>query len=221
MKVKNLVPNVYYKESRDFSYIGRLFEILFNYIKTGSDLIDKSLVNGINSNIIDLLTTTLGFESKHEYIVKDLIALCSAFTYILKNKGSYKSIEDTINLLINSQNLRNIYNNLYFDISYKVEDKTDLIIILPDILQDTILMEDVFEYILPAGSLYTFISLSKVMKPEKSQYDFIDNVEIHPMTNSQLGNVSGGEDNENDYEHNRGITYTGTVWKEDTVNQGE
>ena len=46
MEVRKLVPDVYYRESRDFSYIGRLIEILVNYNKTGADLVKKGVIEG-------------------------------------------------------------------------------------------------------------------------------------------------------------------------------
>ena len=213
MKVNNLVPNVYYKESRDFSYIGRLFVIVFNYMKSGSDIIDKSLDLNISSIVIDLITTTLGFETKHSYINEDLVRLCSAFTYLLKNKGSFKAIEDSINLLINSQNLRNINNKIYFDISE--DGYKNLQILIPETLQDVILLEDIFEYILPAGTLYSISSLSKITDTQKTTTLINNKVTAYPMSSAKLSKVSKGTDDENDYIESRGIAYTGVVYKEE------
>lgn len=103
MKVSRFVPQVYYKESRDFSYIGRLYEIVFNYLKTGVDLVSSNpLDNDVSTSIIDLLATTLGFESKHEYTIKDLVAICSAFSYMLKKKGTLESIETCVRALFHT-----------------------------------------------------------------------------------------------------------------------
>lgn len=212
MKVKNLVPNVYYKESRDFSYIGRLFEIIFNYMKSGSNIVDKSLSLDINSIIIDLITTTLGFETKHSYINEDLVRLCSTFTYLLKNKGSFKAIEDSINLLVNSQNIRNVNNKIYFDISE--DGSKNLQILIPDELQDVVLLEDIFEYILPAGTLYSISSLSKALDPQYTvTYSSIPDAKVYKIPSALLSKVSKGIDNENNYTTERGITYTGVVYK--------
>ena len=72
MRVVDLVPEVYYRESRDFSYLGRLLEIVFNHVKTGSDLVNSNPLNeDIYSSMLDILSTTLGFESKHNYVNRD------------------------------------------------------------------------------------------------------------------------------------------------------
>ena len=50
MEVRKLVPDIYYKDSRDFSYIGRLFEVLINYMKTGAYLVKESVIEGESKN---------------------------------------------------------------------------------------------------------------------------------------------------------------------------
>lgn len=62
MKVERMVPEIYYDKSRDFAYIGRLLEIVFNYMKTAADNVGVEPDEDIDSNIIDLLVNTLGFE---------------------------------------------------------------------------------------------------------------------------------------------------------------
>ena len=147
MKVENLVPEVYYKESRDFSYIGRLFEILLNYMKTNADLINASLNSeNIRSMLVDLLNSTLGFESKHEYITKDLIYLASSFIRLLRKKGSLEAVIEAVQILLTSQNISSPPK-----VEVDNDDPFQLTIILPSELTDVILLEDLFDYILPAG----------------------------------------------------------------------
>lgn len=151
MKVENLVPEVYYKESRDFSYIGRIFEVLLNYMKTNADLVDASLDSeNIKSMLLDLLNSTLGFESRHNYITKDLIYLASCFSDLLRKKGTMEAIKQAIQLLLTSQNIA-----LPSDVTIAEADSFELNIILPSELTDVILLEDLFDYILPAGWTFT------------------------------------------------------------------
>ena len=37
IKLQNLTPEVYYKESRVFQFIGRLYDIVLNSVKTETD----------------------------------------------------------------------------------------------------------------------------------------------------------------------------------------
>ena len=39
IKLRNLTPDVYYNESRDFQFIGRLFDVVLNSVKTEADLL--------------------------------------------------------------------------------------------------------------------------------------------------------------------------------------
>lgn len=218
MKVKNLVPEVYYRDSRDFSYIGRVCEILFNYMKTNVDLVGQSPVNEeVPDCIVDLLATTLGFESKHKYQTLDLVSICSSFTELLRNKGNRLSIEEAVTILMRTQNI-----NEEIDIDVDEVDKHKYIIYVPKTLDDIILLEDLFEYILPTGVTYSFRIKSSASGDYKTDVEVEDNVETYTMSGHQLGQVGGkvtGFDNTDESKYgsneNRSMTYTGTIPGED------
>lgn len=202
MKVSNLVPEVYYKESRDFCYIGRLFEIVFNYMKSGVDLMDLNLLNeNINSSALQLLSYTLGFETKHEYNTKNLISILSVFTELLKNKGTQYAIEKAVQTLLNSQNISSkadiniIKNNIDLNESYKV------IIYVPSNIKDLILLEDLFNYILPVGWVYEFILIqynnSQTETEIKVDSNEVENVKISNNNLSQIVTGIGEVGNDN------------------------
>ena len=158
MKVEKLIPEVYYSQSRDFSYIGRLFEIIFNYMKTGADCVGvSSNSDNIDATQIELIALTLGFESKHTYPTRDLIYIISSFSHLIKKKGTKEAINHAIKLLMNSQKIK---MDLLDDEDLVTFDDTldnyTLSIKLPSQMTDTILLEDLFDYILPAGVLYRF-----------------------------------------------------------------
>ena len=192
MKVDKLVPEIYYRESRDFSYVGRLFETLFNYLKTNVDLVGESLIFPVNeeasSSIIELLSTSLGFESKHKYQNKDLIYLCSVFAYLLRNKGNKHSIEDAITTLLRSQNI-----NDSFDISADEDEDYKYVIYVPKQLNDIVLLEDIYEYILPTGWNYTI--RTKASSGGSSFYtskiNMDDIIGVETMIGTSLGQVGG------------------------------
>jgi len=154
MKVEKLIPEVYYSQSRDFSYIGRLLEILFNYMKTGADCIsvNPNSVN-IDATIIELMALTLGFESKHRYVTRDLIYVISSFSNLIRKKGSKTAIIEAIKLLMNSQKIE---TNLLTDADFIFINDYVLTVNIPEQMTDTILLEDLFDYILPTGMLYKF-----------------------------------------------------------------
>lgn len=152
MKIDKLVPEVYYKESRDFSYIGRLFEIVCNYMKTQADLVGVPLQNeNINADLIELAAKTVGFETKHTYVNKDLLALVNNFADIVKEKGSLLSVEKAVRLLSRCHDLKVASVGA---VTINAEDPYKLNILLPYGTSDVVLLEDLLNYILPAGWLY-------------------------------------------------------------------
>lgn len=167
MKVDKLLPEVYYKESRDFAYVGRLVEIVLNYMKTAADCVNLNVDNeNIDGNIVDLLVDTLGFELRHAYVNKDLIGISSAFSSLLKYKGSTAAIELAVRLLLNSQGIK---NQADFDFCILDSEKAEIQINIPDALSDIILLEDLFDYILPVGVTYKFTKFSNNNNKKQSK----------------------------------------------------
>ena len=169
MRVENLVPQVYYKESRDFAFIGRLIELTINYMKTAADNVDVNLTENIDNYLLQLLADNLGFKLRHNYNTKDLLYVCTSLYTLYKNKGSKKAIAEAVQLLINSQNIKQkvVWDaNLRWD---TVKEK-NLILEIPDKLSDVILIEDLFDYILPAGVTYSFVRISSEAYNAKDNY---------------------------------------------------
>ena len=154
MKVDKLVPEIYYKGSRDFGAIGRLCEVLLNYMRLGSNIVGSNLnYADIDSNLLELVCNTLGFIVKHKYITKDLLYISNVFTKLIKNKGTEQAIKLAISTLLASQNINN-----RFEITVDTETikKNEFEIVLPEEINDLVLLEDIFDYILPVGCLYKF-----------------------------------------------------------------
>ena len=148
------VPEIYYNQSRNFQALARAFEVLFNYIKTNADVMEGfSFSNNFDVRLLTLLAYTLGFNSKHDYNTKDLFNLCSSFAELLKKKGSLDAIDLAVRTLLNAQQIKEKYD---IDVDTINQDKYNLIITLPYGTKDIILLEDIFDYILPTGFTYTF-----------------------------------------------------------------
>ena len=144
IKFQDLTPEVYYKRSRDFQYIGRLFDLVLNNAKMNTDIISSLPLNpDMDPRLLDLLALTLGFKSKHEYNTKQLAALCSIFSFVLRNKGSKLAIETACNALLNAEGITK-------GASIEVSNQT-VSIFLPSELSDLNLLKDLLNYILPAG----------------------------------------------------------------------
>lgn len=158
MQIENMVPEVYYKESRDFAFIGRLIEIAFNYMKTGADCVINNFTNvNTDNDTLELLCDSLGFEVKHNYITKDLLYIISNFSQLLKKKGTIEAVELAVKTLISSQGIDEGISESFIEVD---RIKNEFTIMLPEKLTDTILLEDLFDYILPVGTTYKFEKIS-------------------------------------------------------------
>lgn len=150
IRLQDLSPEVYYNQSRDFQFIGRLYDIVLNYVKTNADVIyDIPSPDAAYSDLIDLLATTLGFKARHKYNLNQLKAVCSILHYVLKAKGTLKAIKIVLQALLTSEGIKSLY---YCEKSSR--DSSHLIIFIPVELSSTILFTDILTYILPAGMTY-------------------------------------------------------------------
>lgn len=174
IKTQNLVPEVYYNHSRDFQLLGHLYELIFNYIKTNIDVINNiRLLDQTVVEMLDLLTATLGFKKLHEYDVKQLSGLCSIFSEILKCKGTKRSIELVIQMLLNIEGINAMYEVNVSDID---EDYV-ITIQIPPQLKNLSLLYDVLDYILPAGISCSIIRLDILTLGKNNPYDIFTEVD--------------------------------------------
>lgn len=161
IKFQDLTPEVYYKKSRDFQYIGRLFDLVLNNAKMNTDIISSLPLNpDMDPRLLDLLALTLGFKSKHEYNTKQLAALCSIFPFVLRNKGSKLAIETACNALLNAEGITK-------GASIEVDNQT-ISIFLPSELSDLNLLKDLLNYILPAGMSCSLVQEATLVPPSST-----------------------------------------------------
>ena len=74
IKLQNLTPVVYYDQSRDFQFIGRLYDLVLNYIKTNAaNLYNLPSGKNMDEQLLNLLALTLGFKPKKNYNSKKQI----------------------------------------------------------------------------------------------------------------------------------------------------
>lgn len=207
MKIERMLPEVYIRESRDFAYIARLIEIIFNYMKSSGDCIKSiSQISDTDTNLISLLATNVGFDTKHIYSNKNLLSVLKSFSEILRNKGNSKSIQQSIQLLLNNQKIKNVnIQNLIL-----IDNATgEIEIQIPENLEDTVLLEDIFDYILPAGMTYKFTKLSITDSGKNiTSINIADTAEITMVSDLETAKVNVKENISNIH---LGTIYTGTT----------
>ena len=173
IKLQNLTPEVYYKESRDFQLLGRLFDLVLNAVKTDTDLLyNLPLSTNSDEKLLELLALTLGFKPKHQYNARNLKAVCSVFSEILRNKGSIKAIKIACEALFNSMD---ISQQLDYDFT-KDKDNTELNLYIAQDFGDITLLNDLLSYILPAGMSCNIIREFHVLDDSNTNIGISDNV---------------------------------------------
>lgn len=171
IKLQNLTPEVYYKASRDFQLLGRLFDLVLNAVKTDTDLLyNLPLSTNSDEKLLELLAFTLGFKPKHQYNAKNLKAVCSVFSEILKNKGSIKAIKIACEALFNSMD---ISQQLDYDFT-PGKDNTELNLYIAQEFGDITLLNDLLSYILPAGMSCNIIREFHLLSDSNTTIGFTD-----------------------------------------------
>lgn len=187
IKTQELVPGVYYNQSRDFQLLGRTFDVVFNYLKTNIDLIyNNPLSENSDERLIDLLSLTLGFKSKHNYNVKQLTAMCSAFMLAMRNKGNIQSIQLAVDTILQAEGIKNGALTLV-DTS-----KSTLHIYVPMELSDINLLNDLLVYILPAGMSCSIVRQQLITEEALTETSADSQIiYLHAKTTDKLSGVSG------------------------------
>lgn len=155
LRTQDFTPDVYYRQSRDFQFIGRLFDVVLNSVKTNADMLYSiPLSEDSDERLLQLMTLTLGFKPRHQYNNRQLKAFCSVFAQIIRNKGNAKSFQLAIRALANAQGLQ----EGSLQVLQNPSDPYEFIISIPPKFKGKTLLRDLLDYILPAGMSCRFIS---------------------------------------------------------------
>lgn len=146
---RNLVPEVYSKESRDFQLFLKLYDIVFNYIKNNVNLITRDVKD---SKLLELMVRTLGFEPKRKYSQDELYSVSKSFSNLMKNKGSIKGIELAVKLSLRTAGKKDYYVETMFDDN---ENRKVAVIYINDSIgsSEVCLLEELLDYVCPINSL--------------------------------------------------------------------
>jgi len=180
------VPDIYYTHSRDFQFIGRLFDVILNSIKTNSEQVSHLPISELlNNRLLDLLSLTIGFKSRHKYNLKQLQALCSVFFSALKAKGTLSSLDAAAQTIVTADGETTMCEVAILN----AEKPWEITIFIPSTLSDTNLLKDILYYILPAGCSCSIVKELRESVHSTSNIYFKDEPAIYGR-----GNVNWVED---------------------------
>ena len=188
IKLQELTPAVYYEKSRDFQFIGRLYDIVLNYLKTNVETINALPIDkNIDTKLLTLLSLTLGFEAKHRYNSKQLLAVCSVLPRILRAKGSFNAILITVCAILTAEGIMQ-------PLDYHVETKQSITLYLPQQLTDITLLNDLLDYILPAGISCLFVKEIAKTHPITTTLTMQDDITIYYDKPGNFGQILRPDD---------------------------
>ena len=196
ISVQKYTPEVYYKNSRDFQILGRICEILYNYILMNVDnMLGLPVSDNTNPILLELALLTIGFDRHHNYTNVDLVKLSEIFKYIMKIKGTKVAIEEIVYLLLRSQSIEEeeFILNIHSLLGRFRNTNDDIFVIdlyVSNKLKDIVLIEDVFDYILPAGFIY-HIYLSSTFRRDISTTLNNDNAILNQLMDYNSSKVFG------------------------------
>ena len=194
IKTQLLTPEVYYKESRDFQLFGRLYDSIFNYLKTEIDLIKTfPLNNNQDTSFVELLLKTLGFRNLREYQTDQLLALASIWVKTIKNKGSLQAIKDVVNLILRTENITNPAEIVLDTVN---QEMPTVVIKIKDLIssQESSLLEEALNYILPIGTAYIIQDVSVLNSFIPMTINLEENTSLTEVEREDISSLAKGKD---------------------------
>ena len=155
-RLQENTPEVYTNTSRDFQLIERLYDCVINGIRFDVDSILNIVdTNSIDSKLLSLLQTKIGFFTQNDITDDDLRYILKAFPVIVKNKGSLKGIEGAVNVFLK---LKHVNTNVYIKIFNKQGQYPYIVQIgLNMPYTDTALLDEILKYVLPTGYVVSYM----------------------------------------------------------------
>jgi hypothetical protein len=170
IRLQDLTPEVYYNESRDFQFIGRLFDVVLNSVKTEADLLmNLPLSTNSPDELLELMTFTFGLKlDLTKYTNNQLRAICSIAPHLMRTKGTMKAVELICTALLRAEGVEG---------TYKLQVKeNNLEVIMPPTAQNKELLRDLLPYVLPAGITFTVKRATQTSHVAQTTLGLADNV---------------------------------------------
>jgi hypothetical protein len=173
--MQDLTPDVYYNNSRDFQFIGRLFDLVLNATKTEADIL-FSLPLSANSpdHLLSLMATTFGLRLDiTKYTSTQLRAICSVAPKLMKYKGSLRAIHYLCSALLRTEGMAEEYL-----IEQDLNNPCHIIISLPTQAKHKAILDELLPYITPAGITYSIRQAFFTIKQQEEAYGIADEVMV-------------------------------------------
>lgn len=213
-RLQDKVPEVYINESRDFQLICRLYDCVNSGVKFNIDSINNVFdYTKIKDRLLELMCTRVGFFPKAQIDSNSLRYIVANFPYILKYKGSLKGIESAVTIALKCANAE---IDAIISSSNDIENAGIVDIALSEYI-DTTVLDELMQYVLPAGYIYT-VSKFSYSEPFKSELGINSNVlKVVTSNVNRLSQVLSKADvaNRNWYE---GTIISGGISKTNDVN---
>lgn len=198
-RLQDNVPNNYIDNSRDFQLFIRILDCLQNATKFDIDtmiyLFDPMRVN---SKILDLLCSKVGFYPKRDIDVNTLRYIIAAFPYLIKYKGSIKGVEAAVATILNASNTYirhsiSIRNTEIIKDAKNNEQRVPVYSIEISIMgaYDKIALNELLDYIVPIGYKYKTASAeSRIFTTDLDYVDIIKTYKDPILDVSQVVNIT-------------------------------
>jgi hypothetical protein len=188
IKLQDLTPAVYYNQSRDFQFIGRLYDLVLNYSKTNAaNLYNLPVGKNMDEQLLNLLALTLGFKPTKNYNSKQLRAICSVLPTILKHKGSIQALVLATNALLAAEGVRQ-------PLDYTMHPKQGITLYVAQELDDLSLFTDLLDYLLPAGLSCTVVKESQYVEKVATTLSVTDSIKIYYQDENIISSLTGTVD---------------------------
>lgn len=185
IKLQDLTPAIYYNQSRDFQFIGRLYDLVLNYSKTNAaNLYNLPIGENMDEQLLNLLALTLGFKPTKNYNSKQLRAICSILPTILKHKGSIQALVFATNALLAAEGIKQ-------PLDYTVNPKQDITLYVAQELDDLSLFTDLLDYLLPAGLSCNVVKESQAIHGAQTTLGYTDQIKIYYQDENSISRVAG------------------------------
>jgi hypothetical protein len=173
IKIQDLTPTIYYNHSRDFQLMGRLYELVLNYLKTNAaNLYNLPVGKNMDEQLLNLLALTLGFTPTKNYNSKQLRAVCSVLPTILQYKGSIQALILATDALLAAEGVQQ-------PLDYTLIPKQRITLYVAQELDDLSLLTDLLDYLLPAGLSCYIVKETQLVTKIETTFAVTDTVTVH------------------------------------------
>lgn len=207
-RIKEHLPDVYVRKSRDFQLLCNIFDIMNMATKFDIDsILNLTSTEFTNENTLPLLQHKLGFFSDINLTGKDLRTILKSFPYLIKNKGTQTGIKQAIQLYLKvidcdrSTNIRVINSDTTrSELGYNITQPVYVVKVnIKGYVIDTKILTELLKYIIPAGYAveYHFYeeneAITKIFSKDVVNIVFVktdDNRAINDCKSDKYSNVN-------------------------------